>query len=92
MTRDSIIRTIHGVDPFDYVTNWDKDGYVEMDINGLTEAINNSATCTTLNCTNGTAGDGICSSCFMASILGKKVWLNSRKGYVRMDKEFRYYE
>lgn len=82
---------IHGVKVEDYITGRTENGNVVMDFDALNHAINNSATCSTLNCTTGVAGGGVCTSCFMASILSNKVWLDSRKGYVRMDKEVRYY-
>ena len=78
---------IHGVEVEDYITGKDEDGKVEMNFTALNEAINNSATCATLNCDAGVAGDGICQSCFMAHILDNTRWDEQRVGWVRTDLE-----
>jgi hypothetical protein len=78
---------IHGIRVENYITGEDEDGKVEMDFSTLNEAINSSAECSVLNCTNRVAGDGECIPCFMGSLTGTTKWDDERKGYITTREE-----
>jgi hypothetical protein len=78
---------IHGVQIEDYITGKTEDGKLEVDFTSLNEAINNSATCATLNCDAGVAGDGICMGCMMAHILNNMEWVEEQAAWRRTDLE-----